>query len=169
MTNSPVVHRWSGNCATLLIVVLFSACDSDSPPMATTDEAATDEATGNDGSSTAALTCDGIATGFVARGTANAELPDPQIGATWVDDNVIVTSNQISDFPYIETSPGNPTENDLEFITPATPIIAHAVSDIPAHGAIGVAINVIPVFGAGRYWGRCIIACWRFYGMWRTH
>ena len=141
MTKPLVANHWLA-CGTIsFIVALSSACSSDDTPSVTTSDTTTDQSSTTD-------SCDEIASRFVTRGSANPDLPDPQVSASCIDDNLIVTSNQIPDFPYIETSPGNPTANDLEFIIPATPLIAEAVSDIPALGAIGVAINGIPIFGA---------------------
>lgn len=134
--------HWPTCGAVSLMVVLGSACSSDGTMDTTTDET-TDETT-----STTAFTCDEIATKFVTQGSANSDLPDPEVSATCVDDTVTITSNGIPDFPYIVTSPGNPEAMALEYSIPATPILADAVSTIPALGAIGVAINGIPIYGA---------------------
>jgi len=95
-----------------------------------------------------ASTCEEIAAQFVTNGSANADLPDPEVNATCVDGNVIVTSNGIPDFPYIETSPGNPDAFDLEYTIPATPVVADATTPVAALGAIAVAINGVPIYGA---------------------
>jgi hypothetical protein len=129
------------------MVALSSACSSDGTPVVTPDETTPDEST-PDGTTTTAFSCDEIATKFVTKGSANADLPDPEVSASCENDTVTITSNGIPDFPYIETSPGNPTARDLEYTIPATPVLADAVSDIPALGAIGVAINGIPIYGA---------------------
>ncbi len=107
-----------------------------------------DENTITDDVTIPVFSCEERASMFVTKGSANADLPDPQVSALCVDDMVVVNSNQIPDFPYIETSPGNPQEYALEFQIPATPTVAAAASDVPALGALGVAINGIPIYGA---------------------
>lgn len=94
-----------------------------------------------------ALTCDEIATKFVTRGSANVDLPDPEVSATCANDTVTVTANGIPDFPYIQTSPGVPEANTVDYNFPATPTVADVVTSIPVIGAIGVAINGIPIYG----------------------
>ncbi len=128
----------SGALATFLVV---SGCDSDGTVVDATD--ATD--TGN---SAALASCEDIAAVFQTNGAANADMPDPQVSAVCNDDNVVVSSNGIPDFPYIITSPGIPAAMDLEYTLPATPVAAETVTAIPALGAIGVAVNGIPIYGA---------------------
>lgn len=131
------------------MMLMISACSSDDNGNDDADFVDTADGT-TDGTptSTTVLSCDDIAAAFETKGSANADLPDPEVSASCVDDTVVITSNQIPDFPYIETSPGNPEEFPLEFTIPAVPTVADAVSDIPALGALGVAINGIPIFGA---------------------
>ena len=102
----------------------------------------------NDGHTIPVFSCDEISTKFVTKGSANADLADPEVSASCVDDNVVINSNQIPDFPYIETSPGVPSVNELEFTIPAIPTVAETPIAVPALGALGVAINGIPIYGA---------------------
>ena len=137
--------------AITLVAVLSSACNSDGSPATTTDEAVDngtpiDESVGDVGMSVA-LACDEIAARFVTRGSANVDLPDPEVSATCEDDTVIISANGIPDFPYIATSPGVPTARTVEYEIPATPIPAETVTEIPIVGSIAVAINGIPIYG----------------------
>lgn len=148
--------------AVILIAMLASACSSENDTASSIDEPpATDETT-VDETTTIVLSCDEIATKFVTRGSANAELADPEVSASCVDDNVIVTSNQIPDFPYIETTPGTPRVFDIEFSIPATPVPAEAVIDIPLIGPIGVAVNGIPIYGPTEGAGGDVLAMTNF-------
>jgi len=138
-----------------LVILSISACSSDGDAESTlVNTPTTDgtEATDNiptiDNAAPGTLSCNEIAAEFITKGSANADLPDPQVSASCVDDNVIITSNQIPDFPYIQTTPGNPREFDLEYTIPATPLPAAEVVAVPAIGALGVAINGIPIYGA---------------------
>ena len=117
-----------------------------------TDEGVSTEGTdGNsipDESSTGvAFTCEQIATKFVTKGSANPDLADPQVSATCEDDTVTVSANGIPDFPYIATSPGVPEANDVDYVFPATPMVADEVTAIPIVGEVGVAINGVPIYG----------------------
>ncbi len=80
-------------------------------------------------------------------GSANDDLPDPELSVTCEGDTMIVRSNQIPDFPYIETSPGNPREFDVEFEIPVAPVDAAETTAVPLIGPVGVAINGIPIYG----------------------
>ncbi|MEL6545821.1 MAG: YHYH protein [Myxococcota bacterium] len=91
--------------------------------------------------------CAAKAATFQTLGSANTDLPDPEVDASCDGDTIVVASNQIPDFPYIETSPGLPQESDLVFEIPATPVDADTTTAIPALGALGIAVNGIPIFG----------------------
>ena len=91
--------------------------------------------------------CAQIAAGFSTLGSANPDLPDPEVSVTCEGDSFIVRSNQIPDFPYIETSPGSPRASELEFTIPVTPVDAETPGAVPLIGEIGVAVNGIPIFG----------------------
>ena len=146
-------------CGSLAILaVIGSACSSDGTPVVTTDETTvenpiTDETpednalTDEETETTVAFTCDEIVTKFVTRGSANADLADPEVSAACENDTVTVVANGIPDFPYIQTSPGVPEANNVEYVFPATPTPAESFTDIPIVGAIGVAINGIPIYG----------------------
>ncbi len=97
--------------------------------------------------SNGSLSCDEVAAAFVTQGSANAELSDPEVNASCDGDTVVVTANGIPDFPYIETSPGRPRDQNLEFSIPVNPTPADAVSDIARLGPVAVAINGVPIYG----------------------
>jgi len=152
---------WLSVGAASLVVLSVSACSSDDDSESTSENTPTTDTTPTtDGTPTTddtpttdttpltTLSCDEMAAAFVTQGSANENLADPEVSASCVDDNVIVTSNQIPDFPYIQTTPGNPREFDLEYTIPATPLPAEEVVAVPTIGALGVAINGIPIYGA---------------------
>ena len=91
--------------------------------------------------------CEEITAAFVTLGSANADLPEPMVSATCADGVVTVTSNSIPDFPYIGTSPGNPSEFVTDYVFPATPTVAATTTEIPIVGPIGVAVNGVPIYG----------------------
>ncbi len=140
-------------CTSLLVL---TACGSDSDTQSVTDGGDMDTGTGT-GTGTgeetssnmvSALSCEEMAGAFVTKGSANVALPDPEVSASCDNDVVLVTSNGIPDFPYIETSPGDPRANNLEYSIPATPVAGETTTAVPALGALGVAINGVPIYGA---------------------
>ena len=105
--------------------------DSDPGPDAGGDDASCEE--------TAAL--------FVTRGSANENLADPEVAATCEGDTIVITSNAIPDYTYIETSPGQPAAQDYTFTIPATPTVADEATAVPLLGTAAVSLGGIPIFG----------------------
>jgi hypothetical protein len=143
-----------------LPVLLASACvsgDDDAADDAATSTTAAAEVAADEGgddtttTSTAAtgtsFSCEDVAASFVTKGSANADLPDPEVAATCDGDTVTITSNGIPDYTYIESSPGTPEAVDLDFTIPATPTEAAETTAIPYGGAAAVAINGVPIYG----------------------
>lgn len=147
-------------CGVLLAV---SACGSDSTEDAsstttasasdTTEAEVTAEAeaattTANDATAIDVVTeCDEIAPLFVTKGSANPDLSDPEVAASCEGDTIVITSNGIPDFTYIETSPGSPRDGDYTWTIPASPTLADATTDIPYIGPMGVTLGGIPIYG----------------------
>ncbi|MEL6187987.1 MAG: hypothetical protein AAFU79_25470, partial [Myxococcota bacterium] len=91
--------------------------------------------------------CESTVAAFMTLGSANPNLAEPFVSATCDGTTVVVSSNSIPDFPYVQTSPGDPREflNDYSF--PLVPTVAAEPSEVPRLGALGVAVNGIPIFG----------------------
>ncbi len=119
-----------------------SATESDDSDAGVED---VDSSSGN--SSDGSTDCAAIAASFVTRGSANADLADPEVSASCDGDNVVVTSNAIPDYTYVETSPGQPAAQDLTYTIPATPTVADTVTAVPALGTAAVSLGGIPIFG----------------------
>lgn len=134
-------------CGSVAILLVVSSCSSDGTSIDNSDGTTSEGSNTEEVATTVAFTCDEIVTKFVARGSANVDLVDPEVSASCAEDTVTVTSNGIPDFPYIETSPGVPEPNIVDYVFPATPIPAAVYTDIPIVGEIGVAINGIPIYG----------------------
>lgn len=146
---------------TLALTLIASACGSEAEPTAATDpattettatEVATIETTATATEPAEAIvepagSCDDVAADFVTRGSANADLADPEVSATCDGEVITVTSNGIPDYTYIETSPGSPRAADNVFVLPATPSIADETTEVAALGSIAVAINGVPIYG----------------------
>lgn len=125
------------------------ATPADAAATDTTDaaEAAEETTTTEGGSAPATFTCDEVAASFATKGSANADLPDPEVAASCEGDTVTVTSNGLPDYTYIESSPGTPEAVDLTFTIPATPTMADEPTDVPTLGAAAVAIDGVPIYG----------------------
>lgn len=157
--SSRVRVRVTATSLALAVMLLAASCGSSDgaaveDPQETTAETVAsgsgDVGTADPGESdgdVSAASCDDVAATFQTAGSANADLPDPEVAATCDDDVVVVTSNGIPDFPYIETSPGTPNATDLEFSFPVNPVVADEPSDVPALGPLGVALNGVPIYG----------------------
>ncbi len=127
--------------------------DTDNSTEATTDTST--ESTSSTAPETAApddevstdTGCDDVAALFVTRGSANPDLDDPEVSATCDGDDLVVTSNAIPDFTYIETSPGSPRGDESTYTIPASPTLADEVTAIPYIGSAAVTLSGIPIFG----------------------
>lgn len=152
--------------ASALVLTVGTACDSSDTPIADAaadtvamdagedtsvdagEDTNTDSGTGTDtGTEPGTDECERIALEFQTLGSANPDLADPEVDASCDGDTVVVNSNTIPDFPYIETSPGVPRAADVEYRFPASPSFAETTTEVPALGALGVAVNGIPIFG----------------------
>lgn len=147
--NKNGMNRYGFACASVALSLLVgSACSSDGTIADDPDDNAAESTDTDEATATAvAFTCEEIITKFVTRGSANADLIEPEVSASCDDDTVTVTSNGIPDFPYIATSPGVPEANIVDYVFPATPVSAEFVTEIPVVGEIGVAINGVPIYG----------------------
>ena len=94
-----------------------------------------------------AVGCEAIAALFGTDGSANPDLADPESSATCDGDMVVISSNAIPDYTYIETSPGPPRAQDLTYTIPAEPTVAAETTAVPLVGSLGVTLAGIPIFG----------------------
>lgn len=120
--------------------------DTTSPDIAADAESTDTEPAAGDAVA-GSVGCEETAALFVTRGSANADLDDPEVSATCEGDTLIVTSNGIPDYTYIETSPGQPRDQENAFVIPATPTMADTVTDIPLLGTAAVSLGGIQIFG----------------------
>ncbi len=91
--------------------------------------------------------CDTIIATFRAVESANPDLADPSLVASCDGDDVVVQTNSMPDYLYIEASPGDPEASDLTFRIPLVPVEAGTPGDIPALGPSAVAINGVAIYG----------------------
>lgn len=163
MTIRRTAPRYAALGAVLAASLVLAACSSDDGTADTTAADTTTEATDEDTTeestddtsaddTTAADTtndddvatavdvvtgCEEIAALFTTDGPANPDLPDPESSAVCDGDTIVITSNGIPDYTYIETSPGPPSAQDLTYEIPAEPTVADDTTDVPLIGALG--------------------------------
>ena len=158
--------RFAGASAILSLALIAGACSSDDSETSVAeaadsetsvadesttnteveDEAATAEDT-EQVTASADASCADIAALFVTGASANPDLADPEVNGTCDGDSIVVTSNGIPDYTYIETSPGSPRANDYTFTIPATPTMADTVTDVPNLGTAAITLGGLPIYG----------------------
>lgn len=97
--------------------------------------------------------------------SANPDLADPSLVVTCDGDDVVVETNSMLVYLYIEASPGDPEPSDLTFRIPLTPVVAGTPGDIPALGPSAVAINGVAIRSDRR---RCVVAGRRIVRVWKS-
>ncbi|MCE9622189.1 MAG: YHYH protein [Actinomycetia bacterium] len=105
------------------------------------------DTTANTGVSATTNDCDSIIATFRAVESANPDLADPSLVLSCDGDDVVVQTNSMPDYLYIEASPGDPEASDLTFRIPLVPVVAATPGEIPALGASAVAINGVAIYG----------------------
>ncbi|PFG33770.1 YHYH protein [Sanguibacter antarcticus] len=146
--------------AALVSVLVAAGCsvDTSTEDPATSSSDTTDDTTDTTvdaepsadaatGSTATGLTCAETAALFVTRGSANADLDDPEVSATCEGDDLAITSNGIPDYTYVETSPGSPQAADYSFTITSTPTMADEVTAVPDLGIAAVALDGVPIYG----------------------
>lgn len=145
-----------GLCAAVLIALAGcadSATDTSADPTGTTEATADASPTETTAATTAfgptTGDCDATAATFRDVVSANPDLADPSLEATCTGDAIVVASNSIPDYTYIATTPGSPNEVEQTYTLPATPVedADPTPDDVPRLGAIGVAVDGVPIFG----------------------
>ncbi|EAR24061.1 hypothetical protein A20C1_02314 [marine actinobacterium PHSC20C1] len=134
--------------ASVLLLAIAGCTTAESTPTETTTPAT--EATNATGTTTFAASngdCDAMAATLRDVETANPELDDPELSAVCDGDSLVISSNSIPDYLYIATTPGSPQISELTMTIPVDPTEADEPSSVPLLGALGVAVNGVPIYG----------------------
>lgn len=78
---------------------------------------------------------------------ANGAYPAPQLSATCTGSTLVVQSNGIPNFEFVQITPNRLQAQNYNWEIPLNPRPAAQPGDIPALGAVAVAVNGIPIFG----------------------
>ena len=78
---------------------------------------------------------------------AGDDYPRPQIEVECADDTLVVRSNGIPHYEFVQITPNPLLETNREYRFPLRPKLAAMPTPIPLLGTVGVAINGIPFFG----------------------
>ena len=140
--------------ATLLVAACSGGDGGDvaesTPATSSTEAGSAGTSTSNDEAATitvAEVDCGEVAAQFVTRGSANADLVDPEVSASCDGETIEVVSNGVPDFTYIGTSPGAPDGREFTFTLAATPTVAEETTAVPYVGPIGVTLSGIAIYG----------------------
>lgn len=76
-----------------------------------------------------------------------SEYPRPRVAATCEGDELVVRSNGIPHYEFVQVTPNPLKEQDYEFRVPAAPRLAAAPTPLPLLGGIGFAVNGVLLFG----------------------
>ncbi|MDJ0336100.1 YHYH protein [Salinibacterium sp. G-O1] len=91
--------------------------------------------------------CDAMAATLRNVESVNPDLVDPELSATCDGDSLIIQSNSIPDYLYIATTPGSPRVSEVTMTIPVNPTVADEPSAVPLLGALGVAVDGVPLYG----------------------
>jgi hypothetical protein len=78
---------------------------------------------------------------------ANAAYPAPQLNVTCANDRIIIQSNGIPNFEFVQITPSGLAAQNYQWEIPLTPQIAADPAAIPLGGPVAIAVNGIPIFG----------------------
>ena len=78
---------------------------------------------------------------------AGADYPRPWIEVECADDTLVVRSNGVPHYEFVQITPNPLLETNREYRFPLRPKLAEMPTPIPLLGTVGVAINGIPFFG----------------------
>lgn len=131
---------------TFSLLVISAGCSSDNDDGASSTSPA-DTSPAATVAGPASNDCDTIIGTFRAVESANPNLADPSLSTTCDGDVVVVQTNSIPDYLYIEASPGDPQASDLTFRIPLVPVVAATPGDIPALGPTAVEVNGVAIYG----------------------
>lgn len=78
---------------------------------------------------------------------AGPEYPRPRVEASCEGGQLVVRSNGIPHYEFVQVTPNPLREQDHEFRVPSNPRLAEAPIPIPLLGSIGFAVNGVVIFG----------------------
>ncbi len=78
---------------------------------------------------------------------ANADYPDPEVDVYCTDDELVVLSNGIPGFAYVQATPNDLEAIDWEWRVTRSPQLTGTTSDIPELGLAGFTVSGLPIYG----------------------
>lgn len=83
----------------------------------------------------------------VSTGSAGVNYPAPYLNVYCTDENMIVESNGIPNFEFVQITPADLSAQDYKWTLPLHPEVAAAPTTIPLLGLVAVAVNGMPIYG----------------------
>jgi hypothetical protein len=140
--------------ALLLIPLLCLACVEKDDDLATTGDAGADGDTpgtrdddGESGTWTDPDCPQSADFVSVSAHPANSAYPDPFLSVSCDDDTLVVQSNGIPTYEYVDMTPNGLSAVDYTWEIPANPALAAAPTDIPLLGTAAFTVAGLPIFG----------------------
>lgn len=117
----------------------------DSVTQDTNDKVEGDDETNDSIANTA--TCPADSFPDITAHSRNGAYPDPELSASCQGDNLVVTSNNIPNFEFIQTTPNELLAQDYTWTVPINPTVASSTTDVPLLGTVAFTINGLAIFG----------------------
>ncbi len=83
----------------------------------------------------------------VSTGSAGDAYPAPSLSVSCTDDSVLVHSNGIPNFEFVQVTPNPLSDHDYNWSFPRYPAMAAQTTDVPLVNIAAIAVNGIPIFG----------------------
>lgn len=83
----------------------------------------------------------------VAAHPANSAYPAPYLNVTCTDDSVVIESNGIPGFEFVQLTPNQLQAQSYRWEIPLNPTVDETPEQIPLLGVVAVAVNGMPIYG----------------------
>lgn len=78
---------------------------------------------------------------------ANSAWPDPYLNVHCTEDTVVIESNGIPSFEFVQLTPNQLQAQDYSWEIPLNPTVDETPDQIPLLGVVAIAVNGMPIFG----------------------
>lgn len=77
----------------------------------------------------------------------NQNYPAPSLNVFCNEEDLIIQSNGIPNFEFIQLTPNDLSVQDYNWFIPLNPVVAQTPSEIPLLGPVAIAVNGLPIYG----------------------
>jgi len=83
----------------------------------------------------------------VSANLANSVWPDPYLNVHCTEDSVVIESNGIPSFEFVQLTPNQLQAQDYSWEIPLNPTVDETPNQIPLLGVVAIAVNGMPIYG----------------------